>query len=82
MSEGAMTIENGTPAGEIKGVTWLKAQASVGMGECVEMAGLPGGEVAVRNSRHPEGPALIFTRAELRAFLDGAKGSEFDQLAR
>ncbi|MGW3012728.1 DUF397 domain-containing protein [Streptomyces sp. NPDC001219] len=76
-----MSITNGVPAEEITGVTWLKAQASVGAGECVEVASLPDGDVAVRNSRHPEGPALIFTRAEMRAFLDGAKGSEFDELA-
>ncbi|MGG2460602.1 DUF397 domain-containing protein [Streptomyces sp. RGM 3693] len=76
-----MTIVNGVPAGEIKGATWLKAQASVGAGECVEVAGLPNGEVAVRNSRHPEGPALVFTRTEMRAFLDGAKSAEFDNLA-
>lgn len=76
-----MAITNGVPAGEIMGVAWLKATASVGAGECVEVAGLPEGEVAVRNSRYPEGPALVFTKAELRAFLEGAKGSEFDHLA-
>ncbi|MEV7383876.1 DUF397 domain-containing protein [Streptomyces lydicus] len=76
-----MSITNGVPAEEITGVTWLKARASVGAGECVEVASLPDGDVAVRNSRHPEGPALIFTRAEMRAFLEGAKGSEFDELA-
>ncbi|KPC62513.1 DUF397 domain-containing protein [Streptomyces chattanoogensis] len=76
-----MTIANGIPSDEIAGVTWLKAQASLGAGECVEVASLPGGEVAVRNSRHPEGPALIFTKAELRAFLEGAKSSEFDGIA-
>ncbi|UUS35052.1 DUF397 domain-containing protein [Streptomyces changanensis] len=76
-----MTIKNGVSAGEIMGVTWVKAQASVGAGECIEVAGLPEGGVAVRNSRDPEGPALIFTKAELKAFLEGAKGSEFDRLA-
>lgn len=76
-----MMIMNGIPAGEITGVTWLKARASVGAGECVEVAGLPEGGVAMRNSRHPDGPALVFTKAELRAFLSGVKGSEFDHLA-
>ncbi|MFE7276921.1 DUF397 domain-containing protein [Streptomyces sp. NPDC057623] len=77
----AMKIGNGVPACEIEGVTWLKARASIGAGECVEVAGLPDGGVAVRNSRDPEGPALVFTRAELRAFLCGAKEAEFDSLA-
>ncbi|MDK1349113.1 DUF397 domain-containing protein [Streptomyces sp. 378] len=76
-----MMIKNGVPAGEITGVTWLKARASVGAGECVEVASLPEGGVAMRNSRHPDGPALIFTKAELRAFLTGVKDSEFDDLA-
>ncbi|MBM7166848.1 DUF397 domain-containing protein [Streptomyces sp. G44] len=76
----AMAITNGVPADEITGVTWMKAQASIGAGECVEVASLPEGGVAMRNSRHPKGPALVFTHAEVRAFLDGAKRSEFDFL--
>ncbi|MFD8023688.1 DUF397 domain-containing protein [Streptomyces lavendulae] len=76
-----MTVKNGISAGELIGAAWLKAQASVGVGECIELAGLQEGEVAMRNSRHPDGPALVFTKAELRAFLEGAKGSEFDHLA-
>jgi Domain of unknown function (DUF397) len=35
-------------------------------GNCVEMAELLAGSVAVRNSRIPDGPALIFTRAGWR----------------
>jgi len=46
------------------------------------MAGLPDGSVAIRNSRHPEGPALVYTKAEIAAFLLGAKDGEFDSLAR
>ncbi|MER7118443.1 DUF397 domain-containing protein [Streptomyces goshikiensis] len=76
-----MTIMNGIPAGELRCVNWLKARASVGNGECIELAGLPEGGVAMRNSRHPEGPALIFTKAELLAFLAGAKDEEFDHLS-
>ncbi|MCB5183044.1 DUF397 domain-containing protein [Streptomyces antimicrobicus] len=76
-----MAVANGVRASEIPGAVWVKAQASVGAGECVEVAGLPEGEVAIRNSRHPEGPALIFTKAEMRAFLEGAKGYEFDRFA-
>jgi hypothetical protein len=39
----------------------------------VELAELAGGDIAVRNSRHPRGPALIFTRAEMAAFIQGAE---------
>ena len=41
---------------------------------------MSGGEIAVRNSRNPTGPALIYTRAEIAAFLTGAKNGEFDDL--
>lgn len=76
-----MAISNGVPASELPGVVWLKARASIGIGECVELAHVTEGAVAVRNSRHPQGPVLIFTKAELRAFLRAAKDSEFDHLA-
>jgi hypothetical protein len=46
----------------------------------VEFARLPGGDVAVRNSRFPEGPALVYTRAEIEAMLLGIKDGEFDHL--
>jgi hypothetical protein len=45
-----------------------------------QLGRLPGDEVAVRNSRHPEGPALIFSRAEVHAFLEGVKDGDFDDL--
>ena len=75
-----MPVENGVPAGQLE-VTWRKSKASNPSGACVEVAPLPDGGVAVRNSRHPSGPALIYTRAEIAAFLAGAKAGEFDDLA-
>ena len=41
---------------------------------------LPGGEIAFRNSRFPSGPALVYTQAEIAAFLAGAKDGEFDHV--
>jgi Domain of unknown function (DUF397) len=72
---------NGMPATELAGVTWQKSRHSNPNGACVELARLPGGEIAVRNSRFPSGPALVYTPAEIAAFLAGAKDGEFDHLA-
>jgi hypothetical protein len=71
---------NGMPAGELGDVRWMKSQYSNATGECVELATLANGEIAVRNSRFPEGPALVYTPAEVSAFLAGAKDGEFDHL--
>jgi hypothetical protein len=75
----AMPASNGMPADQLP-VTWQKSRWSNPSGNCVEVAALPGGEIAVRNSRHPSGPALVYTRAEISAFLAGVKDGEFDDL--
>lgn len=75
-----MQIMNGVPSSELGEVQWRKSTESNPSGNCVEFAALPGGDVAVRNSRCPEGPALVYTRAEVAAFLAGVKNGEFDDL--
>lgn len=71
-------FDNGVPAGSLTGVRWVKSGRSNQSGNCVEVAALPDGSVAMRNSRHPDGPALIYTRAEITAFVEGAKDGDFD----
>ncbi|MET7869420.1 DUF397 domain-containing protein [Streptomyces cyaneofuscatus] len=68
---------NGIPADSLEGVTWVKSRRSAHEGNCVELAALPDGTVAMRNSRDPQGPALIYTRAEVAAFVCGAEDGEF-----
>jgi hypothetical protein len=70
---------NGMPAIDLP-VSWRKSRYSNSTGNCVELAELPDGSVAVRNSRFPEGPALIYTRDEIRALVLGVKDGEFDSL--
>lgn len=67
------------PADELASV-WRKSTASNPSGSCVELAELEDGQIAVRNSRYPAGPALIYFRQEIAAFVAGAKNGEFDDL--
>jgi hypothetical protein len=76
-----MQFANGARADELGAVQWRKSQASNPSGNCVEVAALPDGDIAVRNSRHPSGPALVYTRAEVAAFLAGVRNGEFDDLS-
>jgi hypothetical protein len=69
---------NGMPATGLGDINWLKSKHSNPSGNCVEVACLPGGEIAMRNSRFPGGPVLLYTQAEVAAFLAGAKDGEFD----
>jgi len=46
----------------------------------VELAVLDDGKVAMRNATDPDGPALIYTRAEIQALIGGAKDGDFDDL--
>jgi len=75
-----MKTYNGMPATELSSAGWRKSSASNSQGACVELAKLASGEFAVRNSRNPEGPALIYTRAEIAALIEGVKMGEFDDL--
>jgi hypothetical protein len=74
-------IDSGADAGQLATLPWRKSRRSNPSGNCVEMAPLPGNTgFAVRNSRHPEGPVLIYTKDEIVAFLHGAKDGDFDDL--
>nr|WP_202497684.1 DUF397 domain-containing protein [Streptomyces sp. SID5469] len=73
------TAPNGVQASSLA-ARWIKSRHSNAEGNCVEVAALDGGGIAMRNSRDPEGPALVYTSAEVAAFLAGAKDGEFDHL--
>ncbi|GAA0444155.1 DUF397 domain-containing protein [Streptomyces olivaceiscleroticus] len=59
-------------------VRWRKSSKSLAAGDCVQVAELAGGAVALRDSRHPERGDLRFTAQEWTAFCAGVRGGEFD----
>ncbi len=68
-------------ASERESLVWLKAHGSTANGQCIEIASASR-NIAIRDSKDPEGPILVYTAAEFRAFLDGARNGEFDILLR
>lgn len=75
-----MGHDEGRGADRLPGPIWRKSTASNPSGDCVELAVLDGGDVALRDSKDPSGPALVYTRAEMAAFLRGVQDGEFDDL--
>ena len=89
-------VYNGMPAAGLPDAHWQASrhgQAPAGGQEVAAQAGtvlietaqaelalLSDGSIAMRNSRHPGGPALIYTHAEIAAFIGGAKDGDFDDL--
>jgi hypothetical protein len=69
-------VTSGTSAAGC-GLQWVKSSLSFANGDCVEVARLPDGRVAVRDSKDPAGPVLRFTPAEWAAFLGGVQNGEF-----
>jgi uncharacterized protein DUF397 len=64
---------------DLTGANWHKSSRSSGNGgDCVEVADNLPDVVAVRDSKDPTGPALVFNQREWRAFVDGVKAGEFD----
>lgn len=64
---------------DLDGADWRKSSFSGSVGQCVEVAGLGLGDgTAVRDSKDPNGPKLIFTPEEWTAFVAGVKNGEFD----
>jgi Domain of unknown function (DUF397) len=72
---------NGVPCGQLPGVVWHKSRRSNPSGNCVELALLPTrAGVAIRNSRDPDGHALVYTLEEIAAFFGGVRDGDFDHL--
>jgi hypothetical protein len=58
---------------DLSGARWRTSSRSNGGGDCVEIADNLPGVVAVRDSKDPAGPTLIFTPETWRGFLDAVR---------
>jgi len=67
---------------DLTGAEWRKSSFSGESGNgdgCVEVAFLPGGEVALRDSKDPARTPHVFTPLEWECFVAGVRAGEFDR---
>jgi hypothetical protein len=68
---------------ELNRLRWLKSSYSngggggQGGGNCVEAAGI-GDHRAIRDSKHPDGPAFVLSATSWTNFLNALKRGDFD----
>ena len=56
---------------DLSGAVWRKSPFSDGAEQCVELTDLPGGAIAIRDSKNPEREPLRYTAEEWQAFRKG-----------
>jgi hypothetical protein len=62
---------------DIRRAEWSKSSYSSANGQCIQVARNLPGVVAVRDSKNPDGPKLIFSPADWQTFVSGVKGGDF-----
>ncbi|MER7701847.1 DUF397 domain-containing protein [Kitasatospora sp. NPDC097605] len=62
---------------DLPGATWFTSSYSGNGGNCVEVSASFPGAVPVRDSKDPEGPALVFPISDWHAFIAGVQAGEF-----
>ncbi|MCC3333302.1 DUF397 domain-containing protein [Nocardia abscessus] len=66
---------------DLAGAQWFKSSRSSAQEACVEVAWLEAGQVGVRDSKNPTGPALIFAPGQWDSFAAGVRGGKFNRSA-
>ncbi|MER7844198.1 DUF397 domain-containing protein [Kitasatospora sp. NPDC096077] len=65
---------------DLRNATWHKSSYSTQGGNCVEVSDSLRGVVPVRDSKDPEGPALVFPASTFAAFVAAVKVGEFGEV--
>ena len=66
------------PEIDLSRAVWRKSRRSQQSGACIEVARNLPGVVAVRDSKNPNSPVLIFAPHEWQSFIGELKAGEFD----
>jgi len=67
---------------DLSGASWRKASLSAHNGGCVEVAVNLPGVTAIRDSKRPDGGALVVDRAAFAAFLADVRSGRYDVWSR
>ncbi|MGK4580739.1 DUF397 domain-containing protein [Kitasatospora sp. HPMI-4] len=62
---------------DLSRANWIKSSRSGNGGNCIEVAPGYAGVIPVRDSKDPEGPALVFSAEAFADFVAGVKSGEF-----
>ncbi|MEU8779085.1 DUF397 domain-containing protein [Streptomyces sp. NPDC048606] len=74
-----MTAKPDPSSFDLTSVEWTVSTHSGGGGNCVRVA-VHSGHVLIGDSQNPDRPPHVYTPAEAKAWLNGAKDGEFDFL--
>ncbi|WP_327681839.1 DUF397 domain-containing protein [Kitasatospora sp. NBC_00458] len=62
---------------DLSHAAWFKSSYSTNGGECVEVSASFPGAVPVRDSKDPQGPALVFPADAWHSFVTALQDGEF-----
>jgi hypothetical protein len=62
----------------LSGARWRKSSHSQQNGNCLEVAPVAPSRIALRDSKNPDGPKLVFSTADWAAFISGIKAGQLE----